>query len=241
MSRLNFEHDNAKIPEIHYKIASSPHERKAAFSLVYDSYVRTGLIPANEHGLRVTQYHLQPDTQIFVAILRGTVICTVTLIPDSSYGLPIEEVFPTELAQIRDQGLQVGEVSCLADRRAKIERILPVFVELTRVMAQHSMRNGLDGFVIAVHPRHARFYRRLLGFRVVSDERTYPMVNDRPAIACVLDFEEARLEIPGCYERFFGKPVDDSQLQVRPWTPAERGLYEAAASCCPGCLAIPEI
>ena len=39
------------------KIASNPYEVKSALRLVYHSYLRSGLIGPNLHGIRVTPYH----------------------------------------------------------------------------------------------------------------------------------------------------------------------------------------
>src|SRR5438552_1361440 len=70
------------IEGVAYKVASTRQEREAAFRLVYEAYTGVGLMEPNAYGMRVTPYHLLPTSEVFVAILDGKVICTLSLIGD---------------------------------------------------------------------------------------------------------------------------------------------------------------
>src|SRR5690606_20081192 len=93
---------------------------------------------------------------------------TVSLIEDGAFGLPLERTYPAEVEQRRAAGLRLGEVSCLADRRQDFRRFLPVFVALNRWMIQFAQAQQIDQVLVAVHPKHARFYTQYFGFEVVG-------------------------------------------------------------------------
>ena len=188
-----------------YRMARSRKDRHGAFQLVYNSYVRSGLGVPNRHEMRVTPFQLNSGSQIFVAVLGEKVVSTVTLVSDSEMGLPMEFMFAAEIGTLRAQGRRIAEVSCLADRRQEPRRFLDTFSELTRLMAQFARYEGIQNLLVSVHPRHARFYTRYLGFQPISDRvANCPHVQDHPAVALHLDFEHIDRERPECWDEFFG-------------------------------------
>jgi len=207
--------------DIDYKIASTQDERAAAFRLVYNSYLQADLGEANPYKMRVTPYHLLSTTEVFVAVCEGAVIFTISLIIDGELGLPIQSVYDREVALRRERGLFLGELSCLADRRAQFRGFFPVFLRLSRLVAQYARREGLDELLAVTHPRHARFYRRFLAFEPIGRETTYPMVRNHPAVALSLDFGRVDRERPVNYDMFFGRRLPDEQLQPQPITMAQ--------------------
>jgi hypothetical protein len=96
----------------------------------------------------------------------------------------------------------------------------------------------MDCFVIAVHPKHARFYKRFMAFDLVGDVREYPSVQNRPAVACCLDFNRVDRERPACYDQFFGELIPPERLRPRPMTPEEIEFFSPAAEYAGCCLAI---
>lgn len=210
----------AATADILYKAAENRDERAAAFRLVHQAYVRAGLIEPHPAGMRVSSHQLQPEAVILIATLREEVISTVSLIPDGPQGLPMEAVYGNEVACLRSQGMRLAEVSALADRRRQISRTLPVFVPLMRLMVQSARRQGIDRLLAAVHPRHAKFYQRFLSFETMAEERLYPAVRHRPAVALALDFARLDRERPANYELFFAAPIGNEQNVPRPM-PAE--------------------
>ena len=199
--------DQETTSDIQYRIASTRREREAAFRLVYHSYLRAGLGDQNCYRMRVTPYHLLESTEVFVAKCNGEVIFTLSLIMDGELGMPMESVYAGEVDELRGRGLRLGEVSCLADRRADACGFFPVFVRTSRLMVQYARHRGLDALVAAVHPKHARFYRRYMDFRMFGQEKTYPTVRNNPAVALWLEFTAHR---PGTTPilRFFLRPTD---------------------------------
>ncbi len=156
---------------IECRIANSKDDRLAAFRLIYEHYVKAGLIPPNRFRYRVTPYQLLPSTQVFLAVQDEKPICTVSLVADGTPGLPMETIYRKEVTQSRERNLFVGEVSCLAGCTTDFRSFLPIFVQLTRLMAQYARKNGMHQFLIAVHPKHAGFYKRFMGFEEIGPVR----------------------------------------------------------------------
>jgi len=211
--------------DVDYKIAATLADRAAAFRLVYRSYLEAGLGERNPYGMRVTPYHLLPTTEIFIATMGREVIFTVSLVTDGEAGLPMECVYKDEVAAKRAAGVRLGEVSCLADRRSHFRGFFPVFLRLNRLMVQYARFHGLDELLLAVHPKHARFYQRFMSFRPIGQQRVYPTVRNHPAVAMSLDFARIDREPPGCYDAFFGESLRDELLEPCPITPAEVDFF----------------
>lgn len=216
---------------LEYKVADTPAEREAAFRLVYEAYVRSGLAQPNPYRLRVTPYHLLPTTTVFVAKSGGEVVCTVTLVEDGKLGLPLEVVYGREVAHLRRTGAKLAEVCSLADRRADLARMLPAFVELTRLVAYFGLYHGtVRQLLVAVHPRHARFYQRFMAFEPFGPLRDYPCVRNRPAVALMLDLLRPEHRHHPNYRRFFGEPIDPRRLARSPMTSLERRALRPVAA-----------
>ncbi len=226
-SRPTYAPRNAS-PALDYRIVSNRWERIAAYRLVYETYLRRGLIPQNHFRLRVTPYHMLPTTQTFIAVKNQEVVCAVSLIGDGQLGLPMESVYSEEVNQARSRGLYVGEVSCLACRCDDFRQFLPIFVQLTRLMAQHARGQGMNQFLIAVHPKHAKFYQRFMGFEQIGSLREFPSVQDAPAVACCLDFARIDRDRPKCWSEFFGSPLPQAKLELQPISLEEADYFRPA-------------
>jgi hypothetical protein len=212
-----------------YKVAESHQEREAAFRLVYQAYTRAGLIEANPHQMRVTPYQLLDTTDVFVAMLDDVVISTVSLVDDGELGLPLEHIYGDEVTLLRKRGFRIAEVSSLADRRRQLSRTLPVFVPLMRLMVQAARHRGVEQLLVAVHPRHARFYQRFLSFEPLGLEKSYPLVRNNPAVALRLDFGKIAAQRPVNYDTFFGTPLPHEQIVGQPMSDEERWVFAPVA------------
>ena len=211
---------------VEYKVASTRGEREAAFRLVYNSYLRAGLGKRNPHQLRVTPYHLLPTTDVFIALCHDEVIATVTLVADSEFGLPMESVYKTEIERRREQGLKLGEISCLADRRRDFRRTLPIFTGLCRLMIQAARQRGMHETLVAVHPKHARFYERFCAFDQIGQQVVYEAVQNHPAVAMSLNFSQLDRQGHENYEKFFAQPYPTEQLDPRPISEPDREFFQ---------------
>ena len=229
MSDVQTEVDWSRVTtdDIEYKIAATRTEREEAFRLVYRAYFNAGLGEPNSYKMRVTPYHLLPTTEVFVARYQEHTICTITLVVDGELGLPMQGIYDAEVAERREHGFRLGEVSCLADRRSEHRRSFPVFLRLCRFTAQYAWRSGLHQLLVAVHPRHAKFYRRFMDFRTIGEERTYPSVRNHPAVALELDLVRLHRERSEAYHTLFAPVIPYYLLQPQPISPAQSDYFSA--------------
>jgi hypothetical protein len=223
----------ATCPEIELKVASTRQERQGAFELLYRSYLRAGLCAENFSGMRATHYQLLPTTDIIVAKLHGEVISTVSLVRDNPMGLPMEAIYSKEVTQRRAEGLNLAEVTCLADRRRDSHRFFGLFCELSRLLAQLAWKSAVDELLVAVHPRHAALYHRYMAFQRVGEQRSYPTVKHNPAVALSLNFKQAQAQRPTAWREFFGQWLPGNVLQSCPISDADerhfRSILEVTA------------
>lgn len=202
-------------PGLSYKIAQSRQELHDAFTLVYHSYRRAGLVDENEDQVRLTPFHLLPTTEIFVTKLDQKVVSTVSLIGDGELGLPLESIYPKNVELVRQRGLRMGEIGSLADRRDSPVRFIETFATMGRMLAQVAMNRGYDGLVAAAHPKHARLYQRILPFEQIGEKVSCPYANDNPAVMLALVFDDHRGS--QVYERFFGSMSSSTDTSPCPW------------------------
>jgi hypothetical protein len=107
--------------------------------------------------------------------LDGSALATLTLRVDGPRGLMAEHLYPEQVTQLRSSGCRVCEVV----RFASLPSIRSF--ELLRRLFDRAYELGrqLDrtDVLIEVTPRHAAFYKRVLGFRAVGSPCHNPRVN----------------------------------------------------------------
>jgi hypothetical protein len=233
-------HRRTTIGGVLFKVANTRAEREAAFRLVYDAYVRRGLMETNEFGMRVTQHHLLSTTNVFVAVHAGQVISTMSLICDDSLGLPLEGLYPNEISQRRTRDRYLAEVSCLAslDEYFDQRRMIDVFLRLLSLLIQSARANGVDQLVVAVHPRHARFYQRLMGCRQFGELKPYDCVRGNPAVALEHDFARLDREPYPLYERIYKDRFAHWELLHQPMSLDDRDYFSPMTAVCGPCVPI---
>lgn len=213
-----------------FKIASSRHEWRAALGLVYRAYVRSGLIGMNGYRMRVTPFHVMATTEVLIAVDRDEVLSTLSIVGDGRLGLPMETIYSKQIARRRRQGIRLAEVSCLAYEQEGSQQSFAVVARLMALAVQCATYRGLDQLLIAVHPRHARFYERFIAFEMIGGRKTYGSVRNHPAVAMALDLNGLRRDHPRAYERLFGVPFAADVLEHRPIPPELRADLQMIAA-----------
>lgn len=211
--------------DIQLRVAATRGERQAVFELIYRSYLRAGLCVKSDCGMRATPYQLLSTTDILLAELRGQVISTVSLVRDGDLGLPMESLYPEEVATRRSAGVNVAEISCLADRRQGTARFFGLFCDLSRLMFQLARQTGIDEILVAVNPRHAPLYRRYMAFEQIGEQRDDDTIADFPAVPLSLNFARAKVERTKSWREFFAKPLPDETLQSYPISANDRDYF----------------
>lgn len=161
--------------------ARTPAQRLKAKRLVERMYSARGYtteasrLPAHE-----------PHRMTLAASSRDEIFGTLTLGLDTQDGLLADKLYPDEIGRFRDAGRRVCELSRFAvDPAHGSKEVLASIIQLAYIYLRRIHRAS-DAF-IEVNPRHAPFYKRMIGFRQIGDQRTCPRVN-APAVLLHLDF-----------------------------------------------------
>lgn len=193
---LDFEvpwEDNAIV-----RLAKNPAEFKSAYRLVYREYLKKRYCRPSKSRMHYTFHCFLPDSRTFFLEKSGAFLGTLTLIPDSPCGLPIENVFPEEVQKIRSAESRIAEISLLAiDPSLYKQRELNLLhfrnwssvFPLFKGMFQYAKQIGITDLIIAVHPDHQKLYQTL-AFKTVSSIRPYPMACHNPAVALRLNIRD---------------------------------------------------
>jgi hypothetical protein len=168
------------------RIASSETRRNSASMLIQKMYLGRGYhSPAlAEDPFRIT----------VLISLEDRIVGTTTLGLDSPDGLLADTSYKGELDTLRNQGRHICELTKLAidDKNADSKHMVAVLFHMCKIYG--SDIHGATDFVIEINPRHATFYERMLGFRLLGPERVCPRVN-APAVLLCLPVEYANQQI----------------------------------------------
>lgn len=169
-------------------------------------------------GLRLSAFNALPETKVFIAGRGSAVVGTLTLVPDSWLGLPMDEIYRAELAG-RRRHRYLGEVTSFAVAPTERADGLAVVMHLVRTMVVYAADIArLDELCIAVNPRHVDFYQRMCGFERFAPCRPYGKVNGAPAVGLVLnldDFRARRLPLPRRVADFMFDPEGRAAVLTR--------------------------
>lgn len=206
-----------------FDIARSYDQVQEAWELVYGAYCRSGLIPANPHRIHTAPQALGDRSVVVVGSIKPVIVSTLTAILDGPQGVPLDRVYRKELDSLRDQGRLILEFGLFADRRRDLARTAEAIFELMRFVFFFGVHHEVTDYIMGVHPRHARFYCRTFGFKVIGEPKSYAAVNNRPVVLMYGDFlnrfEEVR-KVHAIYRHFFKNPVDAQTFDQRYRFPA---------------------
>jgi hypothetical protein len=198
----------------HFKIRSADFYacRHSANVLLRQRYSWRGYhavsLPADQTANRIT----------LTAIEDSATIGTITVGLDGPEGMGCEDVFAAEVEALRADGRHVCEFTKLAvDASSSTKRVLAGLFHVAYIVA-HRIR-GFDTLVMEVNPRHVRYYERMLGARVIGEERLNRSVN-APAVLLSIDFDYIMTQIA----ELAGQPeraVTERSLYPFAFTPAE--------------------
>lgn len=173
-----------------FKIADSTDELLNAYSLLYQEYLHAGYIKQNTNKILFTKHHLLPKTTVFVAKSGKTILSTATLVRDSKqFGLPMDELYGTELKKLRSDQRKILEVGSLASNRYQFTR--SGIQNFTKLLFLYCVFLDADDVCVMVNPKHVPLYKRLCDLEVFGKEKYYPKVN-APAVALRADVSQVR-------------------------------------------------
>lgn len=176
--------------------ANSLDEIKEAYELVYREYLARGYCEANPSKMHYNAHCMFPDSRVFTLRRDGRLLGTLSLIPDSPCGIPLEHLFPQEVARLRRPGRRIAEVSLLALNGEYFKKktfSLTDFQKLTgsfrlfKVMFDYARFEArVTDIVIGMHPKHEELYR-YLSFETIGPTKSYSNACGKPALPMWMD------------------------------------------------------
>lgn len=168
------------------RLASSDSRRRTASMLIEKRYAARGYTAGtlNEDPRRIT----------VLVFMEEKIVGTTTLGLDGPAGLMADSIYKDEIDSLRAEGRSVCELTKLAidDEYVDSKHIVAALFHLCKIYGQ-SLQHATD-FVIEINPRHAAFYKKLLGFESFGSERVCPRVN-APAVLLRLPLRHADEQI----------------------------------------------
>lgn len=185
--RSKFEIDYNLPEDLILKQAETEIEMQQALNLVHDSYVELGYIDGQESGMRFSKFHALPTSVILIAKQGDEVIGTISILPDSAFGLPSETTW--SLDKYRQNGSIVAEVSSLAIKKCHRTRRGKLLLPLCKIMIEYAIKIlKVDGLVIATTHEVEPFYVHVLLFETVVKRtgQKHSLVKGNPSSCCYL-------------------------------------------------------
>jgi hypothetical protein len=138
-------------------------------------------------GYKANDFQKAPERITLMASQNDKVIGTLTLGLDTPNGLLVEDLYKPEIDTLRQAGRKVCELTKLAvDQTHGSKHILASLFHISYIYGR--VMQGYTDVVIEVNPRHAAFYKRMLGFTDFGPERMCSRVN-APAVLLRLELD----------------------------------------------------
>lgn len=171
-------------PRLRIRLADTDGHRNEASFLVQKMY--------GWRGYQVESTASNP-TVTFVASDDARTLATITVGFDSECGLSAHSLYPEYVDHLRNKDARVCEFTRLAvDRNEHSKELLAMMFHVAYMYSRRL--NGCTDLLVEVNPRHATFYRRMLGFQQAGPERVCERVQ-APAVLLWLPLEHAERQI----------------------------------------------
>ena len=184
---------------------------EAACRLLYRKYRSRGYCEPVPSRLHHSPFMFGAQARTFVLEASSQVAGTVSVFPDGPRGIPLESLYGSEVADLRQQGLRFAEMGLLATERvawsidsktlASRDQMLPVFL-LFKIGVNYTVFSEIDHLLIVVHPRHRKIYE-LFGFRQFAEEKSYRAVCGNAAVPMIKRLADAPLVAARPLKEFF--------------------------------------
>jgi len=206
--------ENKAKQDFSIKIANTLEEREAVFRLAYQVYLEKGYVSENPNQWLIQPYDTNQETTILIVQDKNKNIAgTLTLVFSESCTLPAETLYHLELNELKNREEKIAEISRLvihpAYRNSK-EVLLLLFnylaIYTTYVKKYHHV-------AIQVNPRHCEYYKTILCFEKIGNEKPCPQVGNAPAILLNLPVKKYQSEISRCQSKLNCEKKERSLFQ----------------------------
>lgn len=147
-----------------------------------------------QRGYNVSGMKKMPDRITLVASQDEALVGTITLGIDTGKGLLADENYKSEVDKLRAEGRKICELTKFAvDQARGSKRVLAALFHIAYIYGR-IIQNQTD-VVIEVTPKHALFYKRMLGFEQMGAERLNSRVNTMGVLLRLkIDYVDGQIE-----------------------------------------------
>lgn len=183
-------------PNFSIGIARNQSDLESSYGLLHDCYVATKLMTPHFSGLRCNLFTFLPHSTVIVAKYNGKTVGTVSLIRDSSWGLPSDKDYKIENDKLRRAGQKLVEVSALAVSKEFRNSGNAVSLLLMKYLYNYTFHFlSSSCLVCTVHPRAEDFYRALWHFERNGKIVQYQFVQGALAVHLSLEISYEKMEM----------------------------------------------
>ena len=209
--------------DLNVRIATTRRDLVGAFELVYSAYLAKGYIRPRPEQMVYHPVFGLPSSRTLLAVGPGNNIAgTLSIVSDNPLGFQLETSYRDEVQLLRNEGRRLAEITCLTTENAGRFRPMEVFAVLTRFAIHYALWRGYDDLLMAVHPRHYRFYWRLLRAAPVGPARAHEVVEGNPAFCCRIDLRSLERNItPELSRQYFPCVYRETQFLQPPINPID--------------------
>lgn len=174
---------------IKIQVADTQELREKSYQLMYETYLDKDYINENPSKLHFTEHDLLQETVVLLAMKDSEVVGTMSIIPDSPFGLPAEKSYFNELEDLKKNG-EICEISALGIKKEERfnSNILIKLLNAATLYSTDILKKS--HWVITVNPSHVAFYIKKLLFKVIGEEKKIDKVLGAPAILLLLSLDE---------------------------------------------------
>ena len=192
------------VSQIQFKIAQTREELFRASTLVFKQYLESGYVVRRRSNLHFGLQDIFPDRKTIITAFDEIIFATATIIPDSFVGLPMDDLYESELNELRRKECNLCEVSMLACNNSLLKGRKPEISNLKRKFLIYYLfkyifeytRHGLgvDYLCITINPSQNHTYENLF-FEDVGKIKPYHMLEGAPAMGKNSRFEKCKCEV----------------------------------------------
>jgi len=165
---------------------------KAAFSLVYQEYMKAGYQEKHSSGMRYFYHQLFPQSFTYVVEVDGKLVGTGTLVSGRSIGFPSEESFKEELQSLILSGRRVCEATMLACHDYGDFHATEFANAMISTSYSWLASEGIDDVCVVCHPKHLPFWIERVGCDVIGSSKLCSYVKGNPGVLVRCDLNAWR-------------------------------------------------
>lgn len=208
---LSFDEVDKKIT---YQMVSDVSEITDSLELIQNNYKRLSMTKSDDL-LRANKFHLLPTTTIFTAKYGEEVIGTISVILDSTFGLPIDSF--EDISSFRKEGT-VAEIAGFTVKESWRSRNSGISIPLALLALRYCFENlNVENIVLTVRDSVKPFYEDICKFETFGKVKFHDGVEGLKSASLVVKTADFYKRLENAYE---GTPLNKNLfllLKEFPW------------------------